>query len=134
MDPDNLKYHKGHTWVEVVGKRAKIGITDYAQDELGDIVYVDLPEVDTKVEANTEMLEIESTKVTSSVIAPVSGTMIEVNKELEDSPEIINEDPYSKGWIAVIEMSDESGSEIGELIEADDYENYLQSIKKEKPA
>lgn len=128
MNPEDLKYHKEHTWVKVSGKKATIGITDYAQDALGDIVYIDLPEIDTTVEANTEMAEIESTKATSAVIAPVSGTVIEVNEKLEDSPEIINEDPYGKGWIAIIEM--DNPSELDELMDVDDYERYLEEEAK----
>jgi glycine cleavage system H protein len=128
MNPEDLKYHKEHTWVKVSGKKATIGITDYAQDALGDIVYIDLPELDSTVEANTEMAEIESTKATSAVIAPVSGTVIEVNEKLEDSPEIINEDPYGKGWIAIIEM--DNPSELDELMDVDDYERYLEEEAK----
>ena len=105
-----------------------MGITDYAQDALGDIVYIDLPEVDATVEANTEMSEIESTKATSAVKAPVSGTIIEVNEKLADSPEIINEDPYGKGWIAVIEMDNES--EVDDLMDAGDYERYIEEEAK----
>ncbi|BCB96615.1 glycine cleavage system H protein [Dissulfurispira thermophila] len=128
MNPDNIKYHKEHTWVKVSGKKATVGITDYAQDALGDIVYIDLPEVDTAVEANTEMSEIESTKATSAVIAPVSGTIVEINEKLADSPEIINEDPYGKGWIAVIEMDNES--ELDDLMDASDYERYIEEEAK----
>ncbi len=128
MNPDNLKYHKEHTWVKVSGKKATVGITDYAQDALGDIVYIDLPETDTEVEASTEMSEIESTKATSAVIAPVSGTIIEANEKLADSPEIINEEPYGKGWIAVIEMSNES--ELEDLMDAGDYEKYIEEEAK----
>ncbi|MEW6740456.1 MAG: glycine cleavage system protein GcvH [Nitrospirota bacterium] len=128
MNPDNIKYHKEHTWVKASGKKATVGITDYAQDALGDIVYIDLPEVDATVEANTEMSEIESTKATSAVIAPVSGTIIEVNEKLADSPEIINEDPYGKGWIAVIEMDNES--EVDDLMDAGDYERYIEEEAK----
>ncbi len=128
MNPEDIKYHKEHTWVKVSGSKATVGITDYAQDALGDIVYIDLPEVDTTVEANTEMSEIESTKATSAVIAPVSGTIVEVNDKLSDSPEIINEDPYGKGWIAVIAM--ENPSEADELMDADDYEKYIEEEAK----
>lgn len=128
MNPDNIKYHKEHTWVKASGKKATVGITDYAQDALGDIVYIDLPEVDATVEANTEMSEIESTKATSAVIAPVSGTIIEVNEKLADSPEIINEDPYGKGWIAVIEMDNES--EVDDLMDSGDYERYIEEEAK----
>jgi glycine cleavage system H protein len=124
MKPESLRFHKEHTWVSVSGKKATIGISDYAQDALGDIVYVDIPEMDSDVEANTEMAEIESTKTTSSVIAPVSGTIVELNEELEDSPEIINEDPLGKGWIAVIEMSDKA--ELDELMDYSDYQKYIE--------
>jgi glycine cleavage system H protein len=123
MIPDDLKYHQEHTWVRISGEKATIGITDHAQDSLGDIVYIDLPEVDSSVEANSECSEIESTKATSSVIAPVSGTVIEVNEELSESPEIINEDPYGKGWIAVFQMA--NSSEADDLMDASDYEKYV---------
>lgn len=128
MNPENLKYHKEHTWAKVSGKRATIGITNHAQEALGDIVYIDLPDVDSAVEANSELAEIESTKATSSVIAPVSGTVVEVNEELVESPEIINDEPYGKGWIAVLEMDDES--EVGELMDVSEYERYLEEEAK----
>ncbi|MEW6214348.1 MAG: glycine cleavage system protein GcvH [Nitrospirota bacterium] len=124
MNPDDLKYHKEHTWVKVSGRKATIGITDYAQDALGDIVYIDLPEVDTNVEANSEIGEIESTKATSSIISPVSGRIIEVNEDLSESPEIINDDPYGKGWIAILEVDDIS--ELDDLMDASEYEKYVE--------
>ena len=124
MNPDDIKYHREHTWVRVEGKRATIGITDYAQQQLGDIVYVDLPEADTEVDADSELCEIESTKATSPVISPVSGTVHEVNEDLGDSPEIINEDPYGNGWIVVITMSDPS--EVNDLMNRDEYEKFLK--------
>lgn len=127
MNPDNLKYHREHTWVRVLGTKATVGITDYAQEALGDIVYIDLPEVDSTVEANSEMSEIESTKATSPVIAPVSGTVLEVNEELSDTPEIINEDPYEKGWIAILELSEPT--DIDELMDAAEYEKMLEEEK-----
>ncbi len=128
MNPDNIKYHKEHTWARIKGKKATIGITDYAQDALGDIVYIDLPDIDSTVEANTEMAEIESTKSTSAVIAPVSGTVVEINDKLADTPEIINEDPYGKGWIAVIEM--DNPAEVDELMDVEDYEAYIEEEAK----
>ncbi len=124
MNPEDVKYHKEHAWVRVEGKKATIGISDYAQQQLGDIVYVDLPEVDTEVDADSELSEIESTKATSPVISPVTGTVIEVNEDLADSPEIINEDPYGNGWLVVIEMSDPS--EINDLMDKADYEKFLK--------
>ncbi len=119
MHPQDIRYHKEHTWVRVEGKRGTIGITDYAQDALGDIVYIDLPEIDASVEAGAEMTEIESTKSTSSVISPVSGRIIGVNEELAETPEVINEDPYGAGWIAVIEL--ENPGETDDLLDAEDY-------------
>lgn len=128
MNPENLKYHKEHTWVKVSGKRATIGITDHAQEALGDIVYIDLPDAETTVEVNSEIAEIESTKATSSVISPVSGEVIEVNEELSESPEIINEEPYGKGWVAVLEIDDDS--ELDDLMDASEYERYLEEEAK----
>lgn len=128
MNPDDIRYHKEHTWVKVSGKKGTVGITDYAQDSLGDIVYIDLPEADASIDANSEMSEIESTKATSSVIAPVSGKIIKVNEDLAESPEIINEDPYGKGWIAVIEL--ENSSEIDDLMDSSEYEKYIEEEGK----
>lgn len=128
MNPEDLKYHKEHTWVRVSGGKATIGITDHAQEALGDIVYIDLPDAESSIEANSEFSEIESTKATSPIIAPISGTIVEVNEDLSDSPEIINESPYEKGWIAVVEMSDES--ELDALMEAADYEKHLEEESK----
>jgi glycine cleavage system H protein len=128
MNPDDLKYHKEHTWVKVSGRKATIGITDYAQDALGDVVYIDLPEVDTDVEINSEIGEIESTKATSSIIAPVSGKVTEVNEDLSESPETLNEDPYGKGWIAIIELED--ASEPDDLMDASEYTKYVEEEVK----
>jgi glycine cleavage system H protein len=128
MNPEDIKYHREHTWVRVSGNRATVGITDYAQEALGDIVYVDTPELDETVEAGTELTQIESTKATSSVISPVTGTVTEFNEELTETPEIINEDPYGKGWIAVLEIEDES--ELNDLMDAAEYERYLEEEVK----
>ncbi len=124
MNPDDIKYHREHTWVRAEGKQATIGITDYAQQQLGDIVYVDLPEAETEVDADSELSEIESTKATSPVVSPVSGTIVEVNEDLADSPEIINEDPYGNGWMVVLEMSD--ASELNDLMTKSEYEKFLK--------
>lgn len=124
MNPDDIKYHREHSWVRLEGKRATVGITDYAQQQLGDIVYVDLPEIETEVDADSELLEIESTKTTSPVISPVSGTVVEVNEDLADSPEIINEDPYGNGWLVVIDLSDPS--ELNDFMGRDEYEAFLK--------
>jgi glycine cleavage system H protein len=124
MNPDDIKYHREHAWVRVEGKRATIGISDYAQQQLGDIVYVDLPEIDTEVDADSELSEIESTKATSPVVSPVSGTIVEVNEDLADSPEIINEDPYGNGWLVVLDLSD--ASELNDLMSKAEYEKFLK--------
>ena len=128
MHPQDIRYHKEHTWVRVSGKKGTIGITDYAQDALGDIVYIDLPEIDSAVEASTEVSEIESTKSTSSVISPVSGRVIEINEGLSETPEIINEDPYGKGWIAVIEL--DNPAEIDDLLDASEYGKLVDEDSK----
>ncbi len=128
MNPDDVRYHKEHTWVKVSGKKGTIGITEYAQDALGDIVYIDLPELEDDVDANSEISEIESTKATSAVISPVSGKILKVNEELSESPEVINEDPYGKGWIAVIEL--ENPSEVDDLMDATEYEKYIEEEAK----
>ena len=124
MNPDDIKYHREHAWIRVEGKRATVGITDFAQQQLGDIVYVDLPEIDTEIDADSELSEIESTKATSPVISPVSGTVVEVNEDLADSPEIINEDPYGNGWLVVLEMSD--ATEVTDLMSRGEYEKFLR--------
>ena len=128
MYPEDLKYHKEHVWVKVSGNKATVGISFYAQESLGDIVYVDTPDVDSSIEAGSELTQIESTKATSSVISPVSGKIVEFNEELSDSPEVINEDPYEKGWVAVIEVEDDS--ELAGLMDAVAYEKYLEEEMK----
>ena len=130
MYPEDLKYHKEHSWVIVSGNKATVVISFYAQESLGDIVYVDAPDLDSSIEAGSELTQIESTKATSSVISPVSGTVVEFNEELSDSPEVINEDPYEKGWIAVIEVEDDS--ELAGLMDAGEYEKYLEEEVKLK--
>lgn len=122
--PEDLKYTEQHEWVRVEENRATIGITDFAQKELGDIVYVEAPEVDGEVEKSDAIGVVESTKAVSDIYAPVSGTIVEVNEELEDAPETINEDPYERGWICTIELSDPS--ELEGLMDAKEYEKLLK--------
>ena len=104
--PDDRRYTKDHEWALVEGGRIRVGITDYAQDALGDIVFVELPEVGATVEQNGGLGEVESTKSVSEIYAPVSGVVVEVNVELNDDAERLNTDPYGQGWICVIEPSD----------------------------
>jgi len=120
--PDDLAYSSDHEWVRTDGGRARVGITDYAQDALGDVVYVQLPEVGTTVAAGEAIAEVESTKSVSDIYAPVAGTIVEVNAELADAPERLNEDPYGEGWIFVIETSDGGG----ELIDAAAYRALIE--------
>jgi glycine cleavage system H protein len=124
MNPDDIKYHREHAWVRAEGKRATIGITDFAQQQLGDIVYIDLPEIDAEIDAESELSEIESTKATSPVVSPLTGIVVEINEDLADTPEIVNEDPYGNGWIAVIEMSDPT--ELNDLMDKAEYEKFLK--------
>jgi glycine cleavage system H protein len=104
--PEDLRYSKDHEWARLEGDRVRIGITDYAQDALGDVVFIELPEVGTTVKLDESFSEVESTKSVSDVYAPLSGTIAEVNTDLADAPERINEDPYGDGWIVMIEPDD----------------------------
>jgi glycine cleavage system H protein len=122
--PDDLRYTQEHEWVRVDGTTVKVGITDYAQDALGDVVYVDLPQVGTTVAAMAACCEIESTKSVSEIFSPVAGTVAEVNSDLSDTPQMINEDPYGKGWIFAVEMSDPA--QIDGLMDAAAYQAFLE--------
>jgi len=128
MYPDDFKYHKDHMWLRAKGNRAKIGITHYAQEQLGDIVYIEMPEVGIEVDANAIIGEIESTKTTSTIEAPVSGKIVEINDGIEDMPEVINEDPYGRGWIVVIDMS--HPEELNDLMDSKVYQNYIEEAAK----
>jgi glycine cleavage system H protein len=104
--PEDLRYSKDHEWARLEGDRVRVGITDYAQDALGDVVFIELPEVGSTVKLDESFSEVESTKSVSDVYAPLAGTIVEVNTDLADSPERINEDPYGEGWICLIEPDD----------------------------
>jgi glycine cleavage system H protein len=117
--PDDLWYSPEHEWVRVEGTRARIGITDYAQDALGDIVFVDLPSVGSAVEKGAQFGEVESTKSVSEIYAPVSGTVAAVNDALTANPEQINQDPYGEGWICEVELA--SDAEVSSLLDAAGY-------------
>ncbi len=120
--PD-LKYTKEHEWVKVEGKLARIGITDHAQTELTEIVFVELPSAGKEVKLGDVLGNVESVKTVSEVFAPVSGTVKDSNGKLVDSPELLNKDPYGQGWIAVVEIAD--SSELGQLMNADAYKILL---------
>ena len=117
--PDDLRYSADHEWARLDGGKVRIGITDYAQDALGDVVYVEVPDVGTTVAAHDKISEVESTKSVSDIFAPVAGTIVEVNTELGDHPELLNGDPYGEGWICVIELSDPA--ELEAMLEAGAY-------------
>lgn len=122
--PKDLRYSEEHEWVKVEGEKARIGITDFAQDELGDIVFVELPEVGDELEADEPFGSVESVKTVSELYAPISGKVVEINEDLDDSPEYVNESPYDKAWMIVVEPSD--SSEIDELMSQEDYEKMIE--------
>jgi len=121
--PENLKYSKDHEWIRVEGDAAFIGITAFAQNELGEIVYVDVTSEGETIAQNGVFGSVEAVKTVSDLLMPVSGEVLEVNAELEDKPELINEDPYGKGWIIKIAVSD--ASEVDNLLSASDYKNLI---------
>jgi glycine cleavage system H protein len=126
--PENLKYTKEHDWARVEGNRAVVGITDYAQQELGDVIFVELPETDNEVEHMEPFGTIESVKAVSDLYSPVSGRVVETNGVLENEPELVNTDPYGKGWMIVVEMSDPS--ELDTLMSAEEYSTLVESEKE----
>jgi glycine cleavage system H protein len=122
--PDDLRYTSDHEWARLDGARAQVGITDYAQDALGDIVFVQLPAPGAVVGAGAPMCELESTKSVSDVYAPIDGTVVEVNQDLVDTPQKVNEDPYGEGWICVIEAS--SPDAFQGLMSAQEYQALIE--------
>ena len=124
MYPDDYLYSKDHEWISVQDNVGTIGITDYAQHELGDVVYVDLPEVGDSVEANEPFGSVESVKAVSEIFAPVSGEIIEVNAKLQDSPELINESPHEQAWMEKIQIA--NPEEVRGLLSAEEYDEYIQ--------
>lgn len=125
MEPTDLRFHKEHEWVRVEGQEATVGISDFAQDALGDVVFIEAPKVGITVSAEQEIGEVESTKATSTIYTPLSGKVLRVNEELQDHPELVNQDPYGRGWIAVLEMS--NASEVKQLMTAEQYQEFLKT-------
>lgn len=121
--PDELLYSKEHEWVREEGSDLRIGITEFAQSELGDIVFVELPEVGDIIELDEPFGSVESVKTVSELYAPVSGEVVEVNEELEDSPEFVNESPYEKAWMVIVEPSNDD--ELDDLLSAEDYQAFI---------
>ncbi|SFD95124.1 glycine cleavage system H protein [Lentibacillus persicus] len=124
--PKDLYYTEEHEWVKKEDGKVRIGITDFAQDELGDIVFVELPEVGDELEADEPFGSVESVKTVSELYAPINGTVVEVNEELEDSPEYVNESPYEKAWLVVVEPT--NPSDVDQLLSAEQYE---EAVKKD---
>lgn len=125
MTPEDSRYAKSHEYVHVEGSVATVGITDYAQKELGDVVFVELPRVGQELEAGDEMGSIESVKAVSEIFAPVSGEVIEVNETLSDKPQLVNTDPYGDGWMLRVRLSDTT--EVDELMTAEEYDEYTET-------
>src|SRR5881394_1111537 len=126
MTPEDSRYAKSHEYVHVEGDTGTVGITDYAQKELGDVVFVELPQVGTQLDAGDELGSIESVKAVSELFSPVSGEVVEVNEALADKPELVNTDPYGDGWMVKIRLTD--ASEMNELLmNAEEYEEYVQT-------
>jgi glycine cleavage system H protein len=122
--PEDVRYTKEHEWARLEGARVRVGITDFAQDALGDVVYVDLPEVGAQVQAHQPLGEVESTKSVSDVYSPVSGTIVERNGSVDDRPELVNEQPYGDGWLVVIETPDPA--QIESLLDAAAYRQFVE--------
>ena len=127
MYPNEFYYTKDHEWIKVEGEKATVGITDFAQKQLGDVVYVEMPEVGTPLEFHQSLGVIESVKAVSDVYSPISGEVAELNTALNDSPELVNQDPHGKGWIIRIKIKEES--ELQKLMSAAEYEAFLEGIE-----
>ena len=127
MIPDDLRYTEEHEWVRLDGEEAVIGITDYAQKELGDITFVELPEPGRKLKEKDTLATIESVKAASYIFTPLSGTVLEINEDLGDTPESINSSPYEKGWICKIRVK--SMDQYENLLSAQEYESYLEDLE-----
>ncbi len=124
MTPEDNRYAKSHEYVHIEGQTGTIGITDYAQKELGDVVFVELPQVGTQLEQGDELGSIESVKAVSELFAPVSGEVVEVNEALSAKPELVNTDPYGDGWMVKVKVS--TPEEADELMNAEEYEEYIE--------
>ena len=124
MTPEDNRYAKSHEYVHVEGDTGTVGITDYAQKELGDVVFVELPQVGTQLEQGDELGSIESVKAVSELFSPASGEVVEVNEALRDKPELVNTDPYGDGWMVRIKLS--TPEEVDELMDAEEYEEYVE--------
>lgn len=128
MYPDDFRYSKDHEWLKVEGDKGTVGITEFAQKQLGDVVYVELPQSGAVLEFHQSLGVIESVKAVSDVYSPLSGEVVEINEQLMESPELVNEDPHGKGWIVRIKIKDES--EVEKLMSASEYEKFLEGLEE----
>ncbi len=128
--PDDLYYSKEHLWVRVTGNRGTVGITDFAQQEMGEIIYVELPTEGSPIEQNEVFGSLESSKTVADLYSPVSGEIVSINKDLDEEPSMINDDPYGKGWLISIELDDPT--ELEELLSASEYEDFLEKKSENK--
>jgi len=127
MFPDDYYYTKDHEWIKAEGDTAVVGITDFAQKQLGDVVFVELPEVGTKLDFHQSLGVIESVKAVSDIYSPISGEVVEINQDLENSPEMVNEDPHGKGWIIKIKIKDQA--DLDKLMSVSEYEKFLDTLE-----
>lgn len=128
--PDNLSYTREHTWLRVTGNRVTIGITDYAQHEMGDVLFAELPGEGERVDQDEVFGSLESAKTVAELYAPISGEVVSVNKDLEEEPFLINEDPYGNGWLIVLGLDDPHA--LGDLLSATEYEEHVEELGKRK--
>ena len=128
MYPDEFYYTKDHEWIKIEAGKAIVGITEFAQKQLGDVVYLELPKVGTQFESHQSLGVVESVKAVSDIYSPISGEVIEANEELNDSPELVNQDPHGKGWIIQLKIKDES--ELEKLMSASEYEKFLEGLEE----
>ena len=129
--PGDLKYTKDHEWLRVEGALCRVGITDYAQNSLHEIVYVDLPQVGRRLAQKESFGTVESVKAVSEVYSPISGEIVEVNQKLADAPELVNKQPYGEGWLVLMKPS-KLKEEVGSLMSAEDYDEYVKKLSEEK--
>jgi glycine cleavage system H protein len=128
--PDDLYYNREHLWVRVQGNRGTVGVTDHAQREMGEILFVDLPEESSQLDKNDNFGSLESSKTVAELRSPLSGEIISINKDLEEEPSLVNDDPYGNGWLVVLEMDDPG--ELEDMLNAADYEELLEQKDEEE--
>lgn len=127
--PDDLYYNREHVWVRIQGNRGTVGVTDFAQREMGEVLFVDLPEEGSQVEKGDVFGSLESSKTVGELHSPISGEIVSINKDLEEEPSLVNDDPYGKGWLMIVELDDPG--DVEDMINAADYEDFLEQKGEE---